>query len=266
MLKRSILMVLCLSGGALVPANVVLAANDGPAMLTAARELNRQMNMMQDIFGSDPRLLQINGLFQQTTDFLLALEDFRQQVNANASREQIVISFDVVDRKLAAIFAEIRQVEKDDASLRVVCRYMRAAASALHFAVFAADTTPAGQNARLLRQTLSQIAFVGSLADNVAWQFAGRQSAPAWKDDFAKLQTALTTLQGLAQDKATANDISKQFRQVDEIWNAIYQRYQAIPKQEQLLMRSFIALVDQGFGRMATLVGVSDRRAPLADF
>lgn len=266
MLNRSTLLVLFVIGGASTSPSSALADDNRPAMVTAARELNRQMNILQEVFGTDSRLMEINGLFQQTINVQLALEDFRQKVTGQGSREEVVIAFDLVDRKLTAILDEIRQVEKDDAGLRVVCRRLRIAASDLHFAVFAGDGAPLRQAERLYRQTLSQQAFVDSLSSNVDFIFAGRATLlNGWKSDMAELRKSLKTLQQLEQDKATDAQLKQQFQTVDENWSAIMRRFDNA-KQDAVLLRGFVALVDQGFARMAPLVGVKDRRAPLADY
>ena len=102
----------CLTCLALITTAPVAAADPDPAaMTTAARDLGRQVDFLQELFGTNDQLSQIGGLFQQTMDFQSALIEFRQAVNAKASAEQLAIAFDTVDRKLNAILGEVKFLE-----------------------------------------------------------------------------------------------------------------------------------------------------------
>lgn len=264
-MRPYVIRLLVAGGVALIPGTARAANEDYPAMTTAAREVARQVNLMQELFGTNSQLLAINGLFKQTMDFQGALIDFRQQVSDKASREQLYLAFDNVDRKLTAILDEVKLVEKDDAGVKLVCRRLRSAENDLHFAVFAGDGTPEGQAQRLYRQTLTQQAFVESLASNVGWVFARRDALQGWKDDLGELQQSLAALQKLEQKKGvTADELKAQFMSADKNWSKIVQRYEDA-KQDKLLLQGFVVLVDKGFARLAPLVGVKDRRAALTD-
>jgi hypothetical protein len=251
--------------GVAYPTNTNAADGDRQAMTAAAREVARQIDVLQELFGTNSQLLMINGLFQQTMDFQGALINFRQKVNGNASNEQIAIAFDTVDGKLTAILAEVKALENDVPALKLVCNRLKSAEHDLHFAVFSGDGTPERQSERLYRQTLAQQGRVESLANNVGWVFARQAVLQRWKDDLDAVQKSLIALQKLEQDKkATPEQIKKQFVAVDRTWSQVVQKYEA-SKQNKLLLQSSVVQVDQGFGRLAPLAGVKDRRAPLSD-
>ena len=202
----------------------------------------------------------INSLFTQTMDFQSALIEFRQNVSGKASNEQIAIAFDTLDRKLTAILGEVQFLEKDLPALKMVCNKLKSAEHDLHFAVFSGDGNPRQPEA-LYRQTLAQEDRVASLASNVNWVFARRDELQGWKDDLDAVQKSLVGLQKLQEGKkGTADQIKEQFIAADNTWNQVVQKYEAA-KQNKLLLQSFVVLVDQGFGWVAPLAGVKDRRA-----
>ena len=57
------------TGLALVAQPARAADEDWPAITAAAREVNRQVNLFQELVISSPPLSMINGLFKQTMDF-----------------------------------------------------------------------------------------------------------------------------------------------------------------------------------------------------
>jgi hypothetical protein len=265
-MRKFCLGLVLLAGIALIPSPTRAADVDLAAMTTAAREVNRQINFLQELFGTNDQLSQINGLFKQTMDFQTSLSEFRQSVNAKASAEQLAVSFDTVDRNLGAILGEVNFLEKDLPSLKLVCNKLRLAEHNLHFAVFGGDDTPGRKNEKLLRQTMAQQALVESLANNVTWVFSGRESRAGWKDDLAAVQKSLVALQGVEQKKgATADEIKEQFGAADKTWGKLIQRYNDAKPQDQVLLKSFVAMVDQGFSRVAPLAGVNDRKATVTD-
>src|SRR5215207_4164359 len=92
------------------PAPAAAADPDAPGMMAAGRELGRQISALQEYYGSSNSLMQINGLFQDTMAFQTALIELAQQVRSNASREQLVLGFDTVDKQLKGILAEVNDV------------------------------------------------------------------------------------------------------------------------------------------------------------
>jgi hypothetical protein len=255
-----------LTGLALFTNNAAAADPDPAAMTTAARDVGRQVDFLQELFGTNDQLSQINGLFQQTMDFQTALIQFRQLVNFRASGEQLATAFDKVDRSLAAILDEVKLLEKDIPALKLVCNRLRQTEHTLHVTVFGGTGAGARPAEALLRQTLAQVANVESLSNNINWVFAGSKLLPDWKRDVAAVQQALTTLQAVEQKKgATAEDVRAQFAETDKAWGKVVQRYSDARPQEKVLAKSFVALVDQGFSRVATLAGIKDRKATVTD-
>jgi hypothetical protein len=249
-------------GISMIPAKAGAAEVDRAAMTTAAREVARQVDLLQELFGTNDMLLQINGLFQQTIDFQTALSEFRQGVSGKASAEQLAISFDTVDQKLNAILGEVQFVEKDLASLRLVCNKLRSAESNLHFAVFGGHGNPGRQGEKLLRQTMAQQAYVESLSNNISWVFQNREARAGWKDDLAAVRQSLADLRSIEEKKgATPDQIKDQFTRTEKVWGKLIQRYNDAKPQDKILLRSFVALADQGFSRVAPLAGVKDRQA-----
>lgn len=69
----------------------------------------------------------------------------------------------------------------------------------------------------------------------------------------------------MQSNKATPADIRKQFLAADQAWSKLVGRLQALPQGQAILLQSDGAQVDQVLFRLAQLVGVKERRAPLPD-
>jgi hypothetical protein len=183
-----------------------------------------------------------------------------------ASAEPLTITFDTVDRRLNAILGEVKFLEKGIPALKLVCNRLRQTEHTLHFTVFGGTGAGARPAEALLRQTLAQLANVESLSNNVNWVFAGSKLLADWKQDVAAVQQAPTALQAGEEKKgATAEDVQAQFAATDKAWGKVVQGYTDARPQEKVLARSFVALVDQGFSRVATLAGIKGRRATVTD-
>ena len=252
-------------GLALLPGASAADDIDRGAVSTATRELGRQVDFLQELFGTNDQLKQIGGLFQQSLDFQSALADFRASLKAKASNEQMAIGFDTLDRKLKAILGEVQFLEKDLPALKLVCNRLRFADHDLHFAVFGGNGSDDRKSEKLIRQTLATQALVESLLNNVNWLFGGREDARAvWKNDVAAVHEALRVLQRVEDKKeATADEIKDHFLAADKSWAKVVQSFTDARPQDKVLLRSFVVMADQGFARLAPLAGVKDRRAPL---
>src|SRR3954454_4698662 len=121
------------SGVPMLPAPAAAADPDAPGMMAAGRELNRQISALQEYYGSSNSLMQIGGLFQDTMTFQTALIDLAQKVRSGATREQLVLGFDTVNKQLKGILAEVDGVATTDVGVKMICRRLSAADAALHF-------------------------------------------------------------------------------------------------------------------------------------
>jgi hypothetical protein len=228
---------------------------DRSAMTTAAPELARQMNFFQEFFGTNDRLKQLNGLFQQTMDFQAALIEFRQAVTDTSSREATYVAFDPVDRQLAVILFAVRDAARADPVLKMVCGRLRAAETALHSAVFSADATPARVLEQVDRQAVDQQAFIESLGDNTSWMFADPAVTKGRPDDLGEVRQAVAAIQQLGKKKATVAALKDGVARADKAWGKVMQRYED-SKQYKPALRGFVARLDQGFARLSQLTGV----------
>src|SRR4051794_13333271 len=68
-------------------------AQDNSAAVAATREVSKQLEMMQRAFATIPSVPGGRGLYSQAEGIQVSLFKLRQQINNNASQEDIVIAF-----------------------------------------------------------------------------------------------------------------------------------------------------------------------------
>ena len=249
------------AGVAVLPRPAVAADPDAPGMMAAGRELNRQVSALQEYYGSSNSLMQIGGLFQDTMTFQTALIELAQQVRSRASREDLVLGFDKVDKQLKGILAEVNDVATADAGVKMICRRLSAAGAALHFAVYYGDETQAV--ATFNRQVAGQQALAASLADNVRFIVTDPAALKGWLADLAGVQEAIGSLAQLGKGKPTLAEMKASVAVADKKWANVIGRYETSPAAPSL--RGFVSQLDAGFYRLSQIAGVKDRRVPFGD-
>jgi len=252
-------------GVALTPGQAVAQTQDWAALSASAREMSRQVDFLQQVFDNDPRLSQIRGLYQPSIELSGALLDFRSKVRNKVGLEELELSYFGVERSLNTTMGVIQDIRRTDPALQLVAGKLQAANSDLHFALFGGNDAPAKRSQVVYRQILSAKGFSENLQSTVRWVFMDREVLPLWLADLKGVSQALDALQQLQQKKASAEELKQQLVQAEKAWDKVVRRYRDTPEQVRVLLQNGMARVDQVFGRLATLLGVKDRRAPLPD-
>jgi hypothetical protein len=256
---------------------VLLAAAVGPARsgaggpdywattTAAARELSRQLGYLQQSFATIPGPPQGRGLYQQAEGIQIDLIGLQQKLRQKASREALYLAFGQVDAKLNQLLGDLQGITKWDAAVRMAARQVSAAQHDLQFALSAGDGAPARQSDVAYRQTLLLLSRTEDLEALVRYMFAEQGTLKGWNADFAGLRRAIGALQRAQQDKAPRDAVKKRLLQTDQAWEKLVTRYRALPPDRYPFISHAVAQVDQVLGRLARLLGVPDRRAPLPD-
>ena len=245
----------------MLPHPAVAADPDAPGMMAAGRELNRQISALQEYYGASNPLMQINGLFQDTMTFQTALIELAQKVRSRASREQLVLGFDKVDRQLKGILAEVNDVATSDAGVKMICRRLSAAGAALHFALYYGDEMQA--IATFNRQVAGQQALAASLAENLRFVVTDAAALKGWLADLRAVQEAIDSLVELGKGKPTLAELKENVAAADKKWANVIGRYETSSVGPNL--RGFVSQLDLGFYRLSQIAGVKDRPAPMGD-
>jgi hypothetical protein len=248
-------------GLALAVGPAAAADPDAPGMIAAGRELGRQIDALQEYWGSSNSLMQINGLLQDTAAFQNALFELAQKVRSAASREQLVLGFGTVDKQLKGILAEVNDVATTDAGLRMICRRLSAADNALHFALYFGDETQALETFN--RQVAGQKALADMLATNLQFIVTDAAARKGWLADLGAVQEAIGSLAQLGKGKPTVAEMKDAVMAADKKWANVIGRYETSPAAPSL--RGFVSQLDSGFYRLSQIAGVKDRRVPIGD-
>jgi hypothetical protein len=250
-----------LASVALFPRLAAAADPDAPGMMAAGRELNRQITALQDHYGSSNALAQINGFFKDTMNFQTALIELAQKVRSRASREELVLGFDTVDKQLKGILDETKDVAAADAGVKMICRRLSAAGAALHFALYYGDETQAIETFN--RQVAGQQALAASLGDNLRFVVTDATALKGWLADLGGVQDSIAKLGQLGKGKPTLEELKDAVAAADKKWANVIGRYETSSAAPSL--RGFVSQLDSGFYRLSQIAGVKDRRVPFGD-
>jgi hypothetical protein len=231
----------------------------------AARELSNQLAFLQTAMAAIPGGPQGRGLWQQCDSVQGDLQFFQQQLKSQVSQEELFLNFDKMDAKLNQLMTDIKGFEKWDDAMRMVGKRVVAAGHDLQFALSIGDGTPARGGQATYRQTLSLLARSETFANMVRYVFNEQAVLQQWNAELASLHQAIKDFQGSQQNKAAAADVKTKFLATDQAWEKLVVRLKALPQGQYILLQSDGAQVDQVLSRLAPLVGVKDRRAPLTD-
>jgi hypothetical protein len=145
--------------------------------------------------------------------------------------------------------------------LRMVAKQVIAANHDVQFALFGGDSGRKSDVA--YRQTLLLLNRLETLEALASFVFEGQDALAQWNADFKTLRGQIAELQKLQKAKASADDLKAQFQKTDQAWETIVGRFKGLTDDLRLLLRLRVGQVDQVFGRLAPLFGVTDRRPPL---
>ncbi|HEX3147916.1 MAG TPA: hypothetical protein VHR66_07515 [Gemmataceae bacterium] len=250
-----------LASVAVLPRPAVAADPDALGMMAAGRELNRQITALQDHYGSSNALAQINGFFKDTMNFQTALIELAQKVRSRASREELALGFDNVDKQLKGILDETKDVASTDAAVKMICRRLSAADASLHFALYYGDETQA--IATFNRQVAGQDALAASLADNLRFVVTDPAALKGWLTDLGAVQDSIAALTKFGKGTPTLAEMKDAVAAADKAWANVIGRYETSPAAPSL--RGFVSQLDTGFYRLSQIAGVKDRRVPFGD-
>ncbi len=232
------------------------------ALSAATRELSNQMFYLQRGLATIPGPPEGRGLYNQIDKVNLDLNYFQNQLQQKASVESLYVAFDPLNGRLNAFLSEIKNAEKWSPFLRMVARRVRFAQGDVQFAMAAVGGTPERQAQLKYMQTLVLLDRTEDLNNMVGWVMAGQGNPGAWKAAFGSLHSALKQLEQLQKKKAAAGAVKDQVNQTIAVWNQMIQKFNALPGDQSVLLRSDFAQADQAFFRLASLYGIKKGQGP----
>src|SRR6476646_10272482 len=100
-----------------------LAQNvDREATLTGVREVYRALDLLQDVLTNDPGPIQFKGLYTLSSNIQVNLASFRNQVKNKASRDDLYVAFDEVDRQIKSVIDLLEGAPMLTGGLRLAVR------------------------------------------------------------------------------------------------------------------------------------------------
>ncbi len=250
---------------------VVIAARgdaQGPkleAALTATQDLAREVGGLQQSFATIPGPPQGRGLYRQADTIQMDIANLSELLGRKVKRDAVYTTYAQVDSKLNKLLDDLQGISTWDPAVRMAARRARAAQQELHFVLAGGDTTPTRQAEVVYGQTLLLQSRAEDLEGLVRFSLNQQEPLKGWTADFKNLHKGIAALQRAQQGKAARDAVKKQLLETDQAWNRLVVRYREMPQGQYPFVRHAFAQVDRVLGRLATLLGVSDRRAPLKD-
>lgn len=233
---------------------------DREAILASSKELNRALDLLQDALTIDAGPIRFNGLWKMAGDIAGELYYFQQQVKKKASKDDLAVAFDAVDRKVKAVVDLLEGGEMLTSGLKLAARRLSSADHDLHFLLSSKDDAPEKASQVVYRQTLALLALIDDLDKMVKWVYVNRDPLNGWVADVKATRSAVAEFQRLQQKKAAPDDLKKQFGAANQAWNKVMKRYNDAGADQYLLQNS-MARVEQVFARLAPRFGIKDRPA-----
>jgi hypothetical protein len=234
------------------------------ATLNATLDLSREVRTLQHSFATIPGPPQGRGLYNQADKIQMDLANLEVLLTRKVARDAVYSTYAQADSKVNRLLDDLQGIATWDPAVRMAARRVRDAQQDLHFALSGGDTAPARVAELVHGQTLLLHSRVEDLEGLVRFALLNQQpSLRGWKEDFDNLRKSVAALQRAEQDKSTREDLKKQLHQTDKAWNHLVVRYRALPEGQYAYVRHAFAQVDRVLERLATLLGVTDKRAPL---
>jgi hypothetical protein len=229
----------------------------------AARQLARQLDLMQDAIAEEPEGRRGRGVWAQASKVFLDLTSLRQQLKAKAPSSDLHQAFTRLDDRLQGLLDDISGLGPEERPLKLAGARVQAALNDLHFAVFSADGT-AGRPAQVLtRQTQALVAATQDLQRVAGYLLAGQESWTALKGDFNQFLKAASTFQAELAGKPSPKAVKDQFARVQDAWAALTVDYGLLSSTNSLLLQNKAEPLDAIFGRLFGLVGLKGYRPRL---
>jgi hypothetical protein len=229
----------------------------------AARELARQLDLLQDAIADEPEGRRGRGVWAQSSKVCLDLTYFRQQLKAKVSRTELYQAFVMLDERLQGLLGEIRNLGPEERPLKRAGARVGAALEDLHFAVSAGDDTAGRRTQVLTRQTQALAAAAQDLERVAGYLLSGQDSWAGLKGDFKNLRQATDAFQAVLAGKPSAKAIKEQFANVQDAWAALTVDYGQLSSTNRLLLQNKAEPLDVICGRLFGLVGLKGYRPRL---
>ncbi len=253
-----------LMGSVLFTSQVSAGADDDrSAASAAARELSRQLEFFQRAIAVMPGPTDRRDVFEQAEKVQFDLIYLQQQLKRKVSREALYLAFDKMDQRLSQLLENLQDFEKWDKALRMTAGRVKAAEHDLHYALSGGDGDAGRERQSLSRQTEVLLTRTDDMESLVRFVFTDKDKIEQWAGDIKSLRRKLTAFQTLQKDKASRDDLKKQFSQADDAWENLVPRFKELPGEQYFLLQGDAAQIDRVFERLARAFGIKGKRARL---
>jgi hypothetical protein len=233
------------------------------AIQTAAGELGRQMDLLQDVIADEPSARQGRGLWKLSDNVNTFLASLKQQLRSGAARADLYQAFDRLDGPLQQMLGDINALGPQERALKRAAARVRAAGLDLHFAVFGGDGGGARRCQVLARQALALRGAVVNLERVAQYLLQGEDSWTDLQADFRNLRRATAGFQRMAEEKADPKQLQASFARLKQAWAELAVDFQLLPSNSGLLLQNYATRLDSIYGRLYGLMGLKGYRPSL---
>jgi hypothetical protein len=230
------------------------------AIAAAAREVGRQLELLQETIVSQPVR---RGLWGPTEKATLNLVSLQAQLQQGASPADLQQAFASLDDRVQGVVGDIGILGPEAAELKRAAARVAAAEHDLHFAIFGGDGGDARRGQVLVRQVLAMRGAAADLEQVAKYLLEGQDSWNDLANDFRGLRRASAAFQQRAEGKGDRELLRKQFARVQQAWAELAVDYQILPANSATLLQNKAARLDAIYGRLYGLMGMKGYRPSL---
>jgi hypothetical protein len=248
-------------------AGQVPAGNGGDgyraAVAAAAREVGRQLELLQDTIINEPSARQGRGLLSQADKASLNLVFLQRQLKQGATAADLAQAFEQLDSRVQALVSEIAFLGPEERTLKRAAARVQAAENDLHFAIFGGGGGDTRRAQVLVRQVLALRGAAADLEQVAKYLLEDQDSWADFANDFRGLRRATAAFQQRAEGKADREQLRKAFARVQQAWAELAVDYQGLPATSSILLQNKATRLDAIYGRLYGLMGLKGYRPSL---
>jgi hypothetical protein len=228
-----------------------------------ARQLVREVERLQEDIVADLGERKERRLYQQTDAVLALSVRLEGAFTAKVSPEDLVKSFDQMDRQLHELLKAVRELGPEQRALRRTADHVESLDEQLHYHLFSGSAGEERMKQLLQRQSGALDAAAHELERTARYALSAAPGRGTLEADLKKLADATERFRKSMAGSASRDQQQREFATINEIWDRVVRGMKDLPPGQNVYLLRSAGQVDLLHERLHRMLGIKDKRPEL---
>jgi hypothetical protein len=227
-----------------------------------ARQLVREVERLQEDIVAELGERKERRLYQQADAVLALAVRLEGAFTAKVSPEDLVKSFDQMDRQLHELLKAVRELGPEQRALRRTADHVESLDEQLHYHLFSGNAGEERVKQLLQRQSGALAAAAHDLERAARYALSAAPGRGALEADLKKLADTTERFRK-SMAGASRDQQQREFATINEVWGRVVRGMKDLPPGQNVYLLRSAGQVDRLHERLHRMLGIKDKRSEL---